>query len=105
MKHITEYPDVLANINRRIARLERTNPTQAKKERKELDNLLEGKINIERSMLCKNCKYYAKMTGEVTVLPETQQLRRTFTCTECHLPAHVDFIQAPQTRAFQILTK
>lgn len=105
MKKPPEYPDVLANIHRRIARLKRTNPAQAKREQAELDKLLEGKINIERSMMCKNCKWFAKMTGEVKVLPETQQLQRTFTCTECHLPAHVDFIQSPQTRAFQILTK
>lgn len=104
-QHRRETNDVLANLHRRFAKLDRTNPVQAKKERADLDKLLSNELTIERNMMCKNCKWFSKHLGEIEILHDTQQLKRTFTCTECHLPAHVDYIQSPTVMALRILTK
>lgn len=97
--------DVLANIEGYLNRLERKNVNQAKEERKLIEKLLNGRVTIERHMMCKNCKWYSKMIGKLTILHNTQQLRRDFTCTECRLPAHTDYIQMPRIQALRISIK
>jgi hypothetical protein len=97
--------DVLAYVEGYLNRLERKNAKRAAEERKVINAILQGKAYIERHMLCKNCKWYSLMIGKLTILRNTQQLRRDFTCSECRLPAHTDYIQMPRIQSIRISTK
>lgn len=89
--------NVLENVFKRWKKYEGTKSPWLKRERKEIEDIMAGRIKIERILRCGHCKQAVIAKGDVQVDKKYDStISREFLCPECGNIIRADWIYKPR---------
>lgn len=89
--------NVLENVLKRWKKYEHTKSLWLKKEKEEIDEILAGRMKIQRILRCGHCKQAVIAKGDVEIAKEySDTISRKFICPECKNTIKQDWIYKPR---------